>query len=190
MTFFIHLRLLLILLQKSFFTLLLGHLVPSLLPSINLRCMTAKQFSMDLMVLAPLLEIGGFTQKVLYLNSFVLFARIHQIHYCSTVKTGTQHVGQHVTIETGWLDNTGVACGTCLWCQEAMQTQQWLLTSVQSPAVYVPRQRGKPPCKTQLVQRDMSRTESSSHLVPQQNWWYMSEEEFLCHVETAPGKSL
>lgn len=36
----------------------------------------------------------------------------------------------------------------------------------------------------------MSRTESYSHLVPQQNWWYMSEEEFLCGVETGLGKSL
>lgn len=53
------------------------------------------------MILILLLEIDGFTWKVLYLNSFVVFARVHQIHYCSNITTGTQHVGQHITIETG-----------------------------------------------------------------------------------------
>lgn len=56
---------------------------------------------MDLVVLILLLEIAVFTWKVLYLNSFVIFARIDQIHCCSNVKTSTQHVGQHVTIKTG-----------------------------------------------------------------------------------------
>lgn len=63
------------------------------------------------MVLILLLEIVGFTWKVLYLNSLVIFARVHQIHYCSNAKTGTQHVGQHIAIETGWLDNSWVRCG-------------------------------------------------------------------------------
>lgn len=185
--YFLYLRLFLILLQQSLFTLLLWHLLPSLLPSINLRGKTT------------FYGHNGFNivtwdrwvyRKILYLNSFVIFARVHPIPYCSNVKTGTQHVGQYVATETGWRDSSRVRCGVFVVPRSHANPAVTTHFCAGTCSDCVPRQRGKPPCKTQLIQRDTSRTESSSHRVPQKSWWYMSEEEFLCGVETAPGKSL
>lgn len=110
-------------------------------------------YGKDLMILILLPETGGFIWKISYLNSFVTFAKIYQIHCCSNSKTGAQHISKHATVER---ELTWQYCGS-LWWVHAVKKPRKTSNSYSLLYSYLQcmstERRGKPLCTTQVIHR-------------------------------------